>query len=126
MKIKLSKIAEAAQVLRKLDTMVLPIIVTFQIEKVLGRLIEESDIIEKARVALFKKYGIEDKEKKTTTIPPDKMEAAEKEFNELLEQEIKIEVWQIPISLLKNMEIPANDLRKIKMFLIDDVTKPNK
>jgi len=75
--------------------------------------------IEKQRVTLVEKYGVEDKEKKTFSVPKEKLEEFHKEFDLVLEKDISLDIEPIPQELLisAGIEISAAELASIEQFI---------
>lgn len=117
MKIKLYKLIDMKKVIDKLIAQDVPVIVGYDLIKVVRVFAEELKVYNKIRTKLLKKYGKENKDKKTTTIPKEKVEEFNKELFKVLDKDIKVEVKKIKLSLLgDSVKLSTTDLIKIELI----------
>ena len=79
-------------------------------------------LTEEARIKLVDKFGVVDKETKATNVPQESIPDFQKEYIELLEMEVKLDVRKIKMSTLDNamdgME-GVNGLFNFFEFMVD-------
>jgi len=91
-KVKLNKLWNSQKALGALNIIKdLPIKTSYWIGKNTKKISREIELIEEKRKDLVKKYGTEN-EKKETSVPQEKMEEFTKEFYELLDTEIEVDL----------------------------------
>lgn len=127
MKIKLKKIYECGTALNSIGQLDFEVKTAYWIGRNADILFREIQQIEKQRIALVKKYGIED-EKKRVKVPEEKVEDFKKELDSLLDTEIKVDIKPISISSLGDRTMKPADLVALDfMFVMAGViTKPEK
>ena len=92
MKVKLSKLWNSQKALGALNVIKdLPIKTSYWIGKNTKKISREVTEIEEKRKELVKKYGVEN-DKKETSVPQEKMEEFSKEFYDLLDTEIDVDL----------------------------------
>jgi hypothetical protein len=69
----------------------------------------------------FKKYSIEDAEKKSWKIDPSKEKEYQDEITSLMESEIEIENFDIKLSMLKEYKMSAFDIDNLCKIFINDL-----
>ena len=81
----------------------LPVTVWYGLSFNRGKLLEADKIIEDSRIKLVEKYGETNKETKTTTVPQEKIGEFQKEYIELLDIEVELDVRKIKMSTLEKL-----------------------
>jgi hypothetical protein len=124
MKIKLEEIINAAKVLEKIDRTNFDIKLSYKLNKILTKLINESRDFNKARDEAIVKNGAEDEKTHQFRVTPENIEKFQKEIEALLAEEIELDVWQISLSSLDGkIQLSPAELRMLGKFLIDDLDK---
>ena len=122
MKIKLSQIYRAEPVVRKLTNQEMPVRMAYRIHKAIQCLQDEYTRIEQLRMDLVKKYGEEQEQK--LQVKRENIEQFTKEFSELLEEEIDLEIGCIDIEQLPDtLKMTAQDLDAIEFILSSSETQ---
>lgn len=116
MKVKLSDLLKMKPVIEKLIKQDVPVTVGYDLITLVRVFETQLKTFAELRKKLFTKYGKEDKEKKTTTIEKDKVKDFEKNMNQLLDKEIKIECKKIKISSLGDVKLSTSDLMVIDLL----------
>ena len=118
MKLKLSQLLDMKVVVEKLIGQDVPVTVGYDLMKLVKAFDAELDLYSKARTKLFDKYGEEDKEKKTKSVPEAKVEAFRTDMQKLLDKEVKLEIGRIKLSQLGNtVKLSTADLIKIELLI---------
>lgn len=118
MKIKISKLLDMKPVIEKLVEQDVPVSAGYDLMKIVKTFDIELELYTKAKKKLFDKYGKEDKEKKSVSIPKEKVEAFKKDLEKLLDKEIKLEVTKIKVSSLGNtVKLSTIELLKIDLII---------
>lgn len=112
MQLKLSEIYNAIEPLNKLSETELPISVSYKLVKLVKKLGEEVDSIDKLRQKLIKKHGKED-ENGNITVSEDKKQEFMDEFSTLLNSKIKIDFEPIPVESIKDITISVSDMGRL-------------
>jgi len=130
MKIKLLEIIGAQEAINKIDRTKFDIRISYRLNKILNKLTSEIKDFDKTRNELVMKYAketeIEDaqtkQKRKSLAVPPESLETVTKEIETLLNQEIELDIWQIPMSLLiDKLELSPVEVRMLDKFLIYDI-----
>jgi len=125
MKIKLVEIANASVALKKIDSTPLEVRAAYRLHKILNKLMAEIKDFEKVRNDIIVKNGIEDPKTKRYNVPPENLDKVATEIEKLMETEIDLDVWQIPMSLLEGkVQLSSADITALEKFLVDDKITP--
>ena len=97
----------------------LPIKISFYLQKNKNTLLQLAQDIEKSRIEIAQSYGVLDEETSQYIIPPEKMEEASKELNDLFNLEQDVQIYTISIdSFGDDLTITTAQMEAI-MFMID-------
>lgn len=94
--------------------------VAYRATKFSKKLAKEIDDLEEQRVALVRKYGVE--ENGNYRVPPSRLPEFEAEFNQLLEEEVEIPVLRISVDELEKAGLTMLDFANLD-FLIEEPKK---
>lgn len=125
-KVKLNKLWNSQKALGALNIIKdLPIKTSYWIGKNTKKISREIELIEEKRRDLVKKYGTEN-EKKETVVPQEKMEEFSKEFYDLLDTEIEVDLRLFNIEEFTGKSgLTGQDMLQLD-FLFEEVEEPNK
>jgi hypothetical protein len=99
----------------------LPIKTSLKIHKLNKILSEEFKIIEETRNELVKKYGEQLEDGASWKVKEENVDKFMGEFAELLKEETDINFEKIPVELLDNVKLSANELSLLENFIeLDD------
>lgn len=97
----------------------LPIKISFYLQKNKNTLLQLAQDIETSRIEIAKTYGTLDEETSQYIIPPEKMEDANKELNDLFSLEQDVQIYTINIdNLSDDITITTAQMEAI-MFMIE-------
>ena len=97
----------------------LPIKISFYLQKNKNTLLQLAQDIERSRIEIAQSYGVLDEETSQYIIPPEKMEEASKELNDLFNLEQDVQIYTINIdSFGDDLTITTAQMEAI-MFMID-------
>ena len=97
----------------------LPIKISYYLQKNKNTLLQLAQDIEQSRLEIARSYGEFDEETSQYTIPPEKMEEASKELNDLFNLEQDVQIYTINInSFGDDLTISTAQMEAI-MFMID-------
>ena len=97
----------------------LPIKISFYLQKNKNTLLQLAQDIEQSRLEIARSYGELDEESSQYIIPPEKMEEASKELNDLFNLEQDVQIYTINIdSFGDDLTITTAQMEAI-MFMID-------
>jgi hypothetical protein len=97
----------------------LPIKISFYLQKNKNTLLQLAQDIEKSRIEIAQSYGVLDEETSQYIIPPEKMEEASQELNDLFNLEQDVQIYTINIdSFGDDLTITTAQMEAI-MFMID-------
>ena len=97
----------------------LPIKISFYLQKNKNTLLQLAQDIEQSRLEIARSYGELDEETSQYIIPPEKMEEASKELNDLFNLEQDVQIYTINIdSFGDDLTITTAQMEAI-MFMID-------
>jgi hypothetical protein len=97
-----------------------PVKTAYKVSKFLKRISEELRAIEERRVALVKKYSRGEDEKGNFKVVPEKEIYFRKEFAELLQTEVDIDVLPVPLNDFGDIALSPIDLMKLEKIVIVD------
>jgi hypothetical protein len=112
MQVKLSEIYNAIEPLNKLSEMPLPVAISYKLVKLVKKLSDEVETIEKLRQKLIKKHGKED-ESGNITVTEEKKQDFLNEFTTLLSSKIKVDFEPIPVESLKDITMSVSDMGRL-------------
>jgi hypothetical protein len=121
MKLENGDIFMAKEPLQKLLEQKLPVMISYKLAKMVGKLNEQYKVIEEVRQGLVKKYGTAD-EKNRLTVNPDSpnWDKFMSEFAELMGQEVEIVTEKVKLPEIvdgKPLEIEARVLMALDKFV---------
>jgi hypothetical protein len=120
--VKLGILKAIEEPLIKLVKLELPIKTSYKLSKILKKIGQELADLEEERVKLVKKYGDQDDEAQSIQVKdPEKYEEFAKEFGELLQEEITLEIDPIPINMLgDSVTFSPAELAALEMLFKDE------
>lgn len=118
MQVKLSEVYNSIEPLNKLSEMQLPLTVSYKLVKIVKKLNDEIESIEKMRQKLIKKHGKEE-ENGAVTVPEEKKQDFINEFTTLLNTKIKLDFEPISLQELKDLTMSVSDMGRLH-FLFKD------
>lgn len=125
MNIKLGKIKDTRSAVNDMLNSVIPVKLSYQLSKMLKKLDNKIRDIDKMGIEVAKKYGGMDEKTGAVNIPPEKLEEANKEFNDYLETSVDLDVWELKLSVLSAAGIKLTPAQVISMedFITNDEEK---
>jgi len=92
---------------------------SYRLKKISDKLRSAFNQLDKERIELVKKYGVEDKVKKSISVSPERMPDFKKEWDKKLDALITIDFEPIPMDLLvsANLKINLIELTSIEKFI---------
>lgn len=97
----------------------LPAKVNFYIQKNKNKIADLAQEIDDARTEIILNFGIPGEEEGRYFIPPEKMQEAQKELNDLFSIEQEIEINMISIDNIENMHFTIPQMEAL-MFMIEE------
>jgi hypothetical protein len=97
----------------------LPIKINFYLQKNKSTLLALAQDIEKARLEIAQNYGTLDESGEQFVIPPEKMEAAAKELEDLFTLEQDVNIYKINVDNLSDDLVMTAAQMEALMFMID-------
>jgi hypothetical protein len=124
MKVRLATIKTAQQGFAAIAQAALPIKVSYAVMKNLKKLVSELEDMEKVRVDLVKKYGVDDG-KGIFNVTKENIDTFEKEYAEFLAQEVELDIWKIPFSKISEstVKLTPQQMLELEDFIEDDAPK---
>lgn len=122
---KLYQIENVYQSLTKLLTKELSIKTSYKLSKLGKLIIDEYKLFEETRMKIIDKYGDKDEEgniiqnDNKITIPKENLDSFNKEFNELMDIEVKFDFEPISIDKLGEINISPIDLMVLGDFIVE-------
>jgi len=113
---KVRDLLEKRGSINKILSKELPFKLSYRLSRILTKVIAEYKTVEDTRQSMFKKYGDETKEK-SLKIPDKNLEAFTKEWDAVLNEEIKFTVDKIPQECLEPCQLNAMDISNIMEFI---------
>jgi len=118
MKFKLGQIQEMKEPLSRLVEQSLPLKLAFKLNKLVKAIDENLTVIEEERVKLVKKLGVLNEKTQNIEIPKDAMAQFQKEFIELMHEDVEIEFDAFNINDFETkdrvIEITTQDMLKLE------------
>ena len=96
----------------------MPAKISYAIQNNFFILLEKFELIEKNRVGIGKKYGVLSEDKTSYKIPEDKIEEAQKELDDLLEVEQKVDLIILPLKDIEKCSMSMQQIQAI-YFMVD-------
>lgn len=115
MKVKLSEIVNARQALQKMMTKELPIKTAYRLSKLVNAVNDELGNFEDQRKKLVEKYG--EKKGEEVVVPKDKAQDFQKDMQELLDVEVKIDFDPISLSDIGEISLSPVDITLLDSFI---------
>lgn len=109
-KIKLSQLVSSAESLGRLGGQPLPARQAFLLGKTLKAVNSELESYNATRLETCKRFGTEDKKKGQFEIPEENLEAFNKEFQDLLNTEVELNVDKLKLADLGNANLSGSDV----------------
>ena len=97
----------------------LPIKVNFFLQKNIKALVEAATDIENSRIAIAQEYGVLNEDGESYQIPPEKIEDASKELNDLFNLEQDIPIKNVNLEDFNNIELTTAQMSAL-LFMIKD------
>ena len=113
---KVRDLMEKRGAINKILQKELPFKLSYRLSRILNKVIAEYKTIEATRQEMFKKYGEETKDK-SLKIPDKNLKAFGKEWDAVLDEEIKFTVEKIPQECLEPCNLNAIDISNIMEFI---------
>jgi len=129
MKIKLAQIKTIEEPLAKLADKELNVRISYRLGKLLKVIGKELQELETNRIKLIKKYGTpkdDAKGQQEYKIEDDNKDKFIKDFNELLQEEIKVDFSPICLDQLKDIKLTPVDVMRLEGIIIIDNKKEKK
>lgn len=119
--ITLKELGDKRPAVERLANMPLPSTASYRLSKDLRKIRSELKAMDDTRVTLLRKYGTEDKARRTVQIPMDNQEALiafNDEFDKLLEEKVKLDLDLVPLDMLGDISITPGDLDALIDFVL--------
>jgi hypothetical protein len=122
MKVKLFEIKGIEDGLKKVAETDLDVKVAYRIAKLLKKIAEESVVIEETRSKLVTKYGtyVQKEGQPVCEVDEDKKKDFFKEYGELLNQEIEIDIKTILLSDLEGIKLSPVDMIRLEKVIEEE------
>lgn len=121
------EIWEDAQILSNIITSelpkVLPIRISFVIQSNLKKLTDLYEVINNSRLDIGKKYGKISEDGTSYQVPPEKMELAQIELDQLMEIQQPVEIMMVNLSDLEGCDLTLEQVGAILFMIYDDTEK---
>lgn len=101
------------------ENLYIPAKANFYIQKNIKLIIDAGEEIEQARIQIAQHYGTLDQQKNQYIVPPDKIEEANKEIQDLFSIEQNLDIKTIKIEDLGNTELTPKQMQAL-MFMIEE------
>jgi len=120
MKILLQDIKSAEQAMTKILMTPMEFKLSYNIERILDKVVSQIKVMEDFRLKLVEKYGSKDKDNKLI-VKPEKYDAFDKEYRKYLSHESDIDIRMIPFELLEkaNIKLSPADMISLKKFIAE-------
>ena len=119
MKVLLKDVVNSANSINILINSKMKAKLAFKFRKILQVVDENIELFNKSRQDLLDKFELKPDDKGITNIPDSIKGEVDKEFSELLEQEVDIDIPSIKIDDIENIELTPADLSRI-YWIFDD------
>jgi len=118
-KVKLGTLKNAENSLRTILTAPMPIATSYKLSKVMDKIGEELTRLETTRVELVQKHGEANDSGNLQVTDPDKLQEFHKEYSDLLEAEVSLEIEPIKVTDLGNVQLSAVDIKHLQSFITE-------
>ncbi len=118
MEINLGVIVNSIETLKKVASQPVAAKTAFKIGKVIKAINQEMEVFEETRQKLFTTYGTE--EDGQMVVSKDKQDGFMKEFDELLNSKVTVEIPKISIDDLEKINLSATEINSIEFILKDE------
>jgi hypothetical protein len=115
MQVKLSEVYNCIEPLNKLSELQLPLTVSYKLVKIVKKISDEIESIEKMRQKLIKKHGKED-ESGNITVSEEKKTEFVNEFTTLLNTKIKLDFEPISLQEIKDLTMSVSDMGRLQFL----------
>jgi hypothetical protein len=112
----LGELKSIEESLRKITTLSLPVKVSYRLSKCLTKISKELGFLEEQRMNLVRKYGTAVEETGEIKVTTENMPDFVKEYNELLQEELRIEFSPISLDSVENLELTPLDMVQLEKF----------
>jgi len=116
MKVSLRNIYDSQTAIRKLVSADLPIKTAFRVTRMVRKINDIFQDVEKQRVALVEKYGEQAKDG-NYKVKNENITMFQKDFSELLNEEVEVDIDQLLLEELSNIKISAVELQALEPFI---------
>lgn len=116
-KIKLRELRDITTSLVKLVTMDLPAKISYRMTRLVKLIKGELQDLEEVRVELVKKHGIQTEQ---GIVVKENIEEFNKDFNEILDEEIEITFIPVNLSSIGEKNLSALDMLNLEIFIRED------
>lgn len=120
MKLKISDLLSAKDALIVINQAKLPVKTSYSLSRSIKKIAEELEHFSEQHLALIKEYGEEGVEGGSWKVKPENMAEFSKRYDELLDVEVDIDVWKLPLedSVWGNLEITPETAARV-WFIFD-------
>lgn len=119
---KVKELLEASVALNKLMMLELDAKTAYRVSRNMKKAVSAINDAERERKKLIEKYFVRDE--KGRVQPPTDIETkekADKEWEEMIESEVDIDIHKVPLSWIAHAKMCAQDIRLLEPFLLDDM-----
>lgn len=116
MKIKIADMLGAAEALKSVAKIELPVKASYRLMRLGNKFMSEMKVFETKRMELLKKHG-EELKKGFIQVKEENQEAFSKDIQSLLDEEVNLDFDLIPIELFGDVKVSASDLGGLSMFI---------
>lgn len=110
MNIKIKEIVSNVENIKELQSIKLPIKISYKLSKLIGKIQPELDIYNEKRDELVKEYGDKQEDDTFKVTDPNKIKSFIEKINDLVEIEVEIDFEPIDIEDLGDISIPPKNL----------------
>jgi len=117
MEFTLKQLQVASKALEKIINKPMDVKLAYRLAKLSRKITPELEDLEKVRMELIKKLGVED-EHKQVKVPDEKHEEFFNEITKVLEEKVTLDVELIPMDLFEQLkEVTPMDVMQLEIFL---------
>jgi hypothetical protein len=113
----LKQIKDGQATLLKILSNPMDVKLAYRMQKIAGQLETEILSIEKARIELVKKHGQLDEKTGNYSVPPNKMDALQKDYDGLMDVKVETNIQKIPFVCLEGLKLSPLEINSISVFL---------
>jgi len=123
MKVKLGTIKGAQSGFIAIMQAQMPIKLAYAVSRNLKKIASEMEDVEKVRMDLIRKYGAPDEKSGGMQVTKENMEVFEKEYGDVLANEVELDLWKLPLSKLSDAGVRLTPTQIVTMedFIEDDL-----